>query len=326
MPGREKQRKPKASLKNTVKQRQINKVFYGSHPITPWYPSYYHEDLIGKDVVDTLYICPTCFKYTTNGPAHAAHSTGECKYEVSPRGSRCYGKDGYEIWGIDGEEDTLFAQNLSLFGKLFIENKSVCFDVGGFMYYVLVEMGQIVGYFSKEKLSWDNNNLACILVFPPFQDRGCGKMLMACSYLLSQHEGVPGGPERPLSEPGKRSYEAYWSRAIAACILSAQPLQTEIDGETTIDDTVKIQDISEKTAIGAEDVSSTLTQMRILKRNKGGALNVSKEDVRDWVKRTGTNLEPPLDIDHFSIVHSEDLSGLDTGQDASDSDVDMSDV
>lgn len=64
------------------------------------------------------------------------------------------------------------------------------------MYYILVVWGQIVGYFSKEKLSWDNNNLACILVFPPFQNRGCGKKLMAASYFLSKHEGTPGGPER----------------------------------------------------------------------------------------------------------------------------------
>ncbi|CAG8832949.1 35606_t:CDS:2, partial [Racocetra persica] len=31
---------------------------------------------------------------------------------------------------------------------------------------------QVIGYFSKEKISYDNYNLACILVFPPYQRRG----------------------------------------------------------------------------------------------------------------------------------------------------------
>ena len=46
------------------------------------------------------------------------------------------------------------------------------YDVTTFLYYLLVYTDasadrptpQVVGFFSKEKLSWDNNNLACILV------------------------------------------------------------------------------------------------------------------------------------------------------------------
>ena len=55
---------------------------------------------------------------------------------------------------------------------------------------------QVVGFFSKEKLSWDHNNLACILVFPPWQRNGLGRLLMAVSYELSRREGKVGGPER----------------------------------------------------------------------------------------------------------------------------------
>ncbi len=56
--------------------------------------------------------------------------------------------------------------------------------------------GQVVGFFSKEKLSWDNNNLACIVIFPPWQRKGLGKILMTVSYELSRAEGRMGGPER----------------------------------------------------------------------------------------------------------------------------------
>jgi len=54
----------------------------------------------------------------------------------------------------------------------------------------------VVGFFSKEKLSWDNNNLACILVFPPWQKRGFGQVLMGVSYELGRREGRLGGPEK----------------------------------------------------------------------------------------------------------------------------------
>ena len=109
----------------------------------------------------------------------------------------------------------LFCQNLSLFAKLFLENKSVCYDLTSFNYYLLVYTApttassppredqtnpqQVIGFFSKEKMSWDNNNLACILVFPPWQKKGLGKILMGVSYELSRREGRIGGPEKRKS-------------------------------------------------------------------------------------------------------------------------------
>lgn len=51
-------------------------------------------------------------------------------------------------------------------------------------------------------MSWDNNNLACILVFPPWQRQGLGRLLMGVSYELSRREGRLGGPEkREFSSP-----------------------------------------------------------------------------------------------------------------------------
>ena len=45
-------------------------------------------------------------------------------------------------------------------------------------------------------MSWDNNNLACILVFPPWQKQGLGQILMGVSYEMSKREGRLGGPEK----------------------------------------------------------------------------------------------------------------------------------
>jgi histone acetyltransferase HTATIP len=139
-----------------------------------------------------------------------------------PPGVNVYAKDNYSLYEIDGEKNKLYAQNLSLFAKLFLDTKSVFYDVTTFLYYLLVAhnpspnipntnlddettsegvgtQGQVVGFFSKEKMSWDNNNLACILVFPPWQKQGLGQLLMGASYEMSRREERLGGPEKRKS-------------------------------------------------------------------------------------------------------------------------------
>lgn len=99
----------------------------------------------------------------------------------------------------------LFCQNLCLFAKLFLDTKSVCYDTKSFRFYTLVETcpstgrQTVLGFFSKEKMSWDDYNLACILVFPPYQRRGLGKLLISFSYELSKMESTIGSPEKRLS-------------------------------------------------------------------------------------------------------------------------------
>ena len=55
----------------------------------------------------------------------------------------------------------------------------------------------MVGYFSKEKKSSEEYNLACILTLPCYQRKGYGKLMIAFSYQLSLREGKLGTPERP---------------------------------------------------------------------------------------------------------------------------------
>ena len=92
--------------------------------------------------------------------------------------------------------------------KLFLETKTLYYDVEGFTFYVLTEQDRtldlFVGYFSKvtdivyiyyqkkqklnslfftvkEKISYDNYNLACIMVLPPQQRKGYGRLLIELS-------------------------------------------------------------------------------------------------------------------------------------------------
>jgi hypothetical protein len=136
---------------------------------------------------------------------------------------------------------------------------------------------QIVGFFSKEKISWDNNNLACILIFPPWQRKGLGSLLMGISYEISRREGVLGGPEKPISDLGKKGYRRFWAGEIARWILSLRPedfsnsTTTNNDdpagggGSTTAADefVIDIDRISQATWIAPDDCLSVLREMGV---------------------------------------------------------------
>ena len=84
--------------------------------------------------------------------------------------------------------------------KLFLDHKTLYYDVAPFMFYVVTETTQkgatVVGYFSKEKNSSEGYNLACILTFPQYQRSGYGKFIISLSYEISKREGKAGSPEK----------------------------------------------------------------------------------------------------------------------------------
>ncbi|KAL5114412.1 SAS complex subunit [Pleosporales sp. CAS-2024a] len=292
----------------------VLEVVFGSLLIKPWYPSFYPESIVGRKV-ERLYVCQWCFKYSKELMAFLGHMKACPRRDTRPPGVSIYKTDSYSLYEVDGDKHKLYAQNLCLFSKLFLDTKSVFYDVTTFLYYMLVahnpspsiantglgedragQQGQVVGFFSKEKMSWDNNNLACILVFPPWQKQGLGQILMGASYEMSKREGRLGGPEKPLSDLGHLAYEHYWSVSLARAILSWPSKKA-----------VTVVDLREKTYIVPDDIIATLQTMDVLEhRKKGGAEAViNKAKVRAWAETHGVNLKNiPVDPDAFVLRDS----------------------
>ena len=180
------------------------------------------------------------------------------------------------VYELCGKAHKVYCQNLCLLAKLFLDHKTLYYDVEPFWFYVICEEtvnadgseddgevegegertgATVVGYFSKEKNSAEGYNLACILTFPQFQRSGYGKFIISLSYELSKLEGKPGSPEKPLSDLGKLSYRSYWTYVIFKQLHKTP--------------NVNIKSLSQLTGVKIEDIISTLQNLGLIKEWKG---------------------------------------------------------
>lgn len=219
--------------------------------------------------LDTLYVCEYCFKYTNQEEALAGHAL-HCEFRNHPPGRIKYKSPKYTIRRVKGFKHRLFCQCLCLFTKLFLDNKSMYFKVDHYDFYIIYEHDSTkpLGFFSKDLVSYFRNNLACILVFPPYQRRQLGTLLLDFSYTISKFEGLVSGPETPLSPFGLIGYLKYWSMKI--CWEFSE-------GELANLEKVTLENISAVTGFRINDIILTLKYMGCLGESNDVYLSVLRK-------------------------------------------------
>lgn len=205
------------------------------------------------------YVCEFCLRYMRKPQTLARHRP-QCQLRHPP-GDEIYRDGNLAVFEVDGGAQPIYCQCLCLLGKLFIDHKTLYYDVEPFLFYVLTEADadghHVVGYFSKEKHSAEGYNLACILTFPQYQRRGFGRFLIALSYALSRLEGGTGSPEKPLSDLGRISYRSYWTRAVLEALEVLPP------------DAASVEEVARLTGIRVEDCISTLKYLGLVRYVRG---------------------------------------------------------
>ncbi|VDP76329.1 unnamed protein product [Schistosoma mattheei] len=205
----------------------------------------------------------------------------KCPYSFPP-GNEIYRCKNISVFEVDGYTSRLYCQQLCLLAKLFLDHKTLYYDVEPFLFYVVTihnnatdeqenneksnhnnnndneRCFHLVGYFSKEKRSVQKYNLSC--------------------FLLSRIEGQPGSPEKPLSQLGNLSYQSYWRSKVLPFLLCSMKncklLNSTLSNHETDSDclanpvgsigfrdfVITIHEISSTTGIDPHDVASTIQQ------------------------------------------------------------------
>ncbi|MBN3295379.1 KAT5 acetyltransferase, partial [Amia calva] len=261
-----------------TRMKNIDCIELGRHRLKPWYFSPYPQELTALPI---LYLCEFCLKYLKSLKCLQRHLVRDPMMHCAAcRVLILFGTISF--FEIDGRKNKTYSQNLCLLAKCFLDHKTLYYDTDPFLFYVMTEYDtkgfHIVGYFSKEKESTEDYNVACILTLPPYQRRGYGKLLIEFSYELSKVEGKTGTPEKPLSDLGLLSYRSYWSQTILEILMD---LKSD-NGERP---QITINEISEITSVKKEDVISTLQYLNLINYYKGQYILTLSEDIVEGHER-----------------------------------------
>ena len=254
----------------------IKCIRFGDFDIDTWYQAPYPEEF--SMVPDgRLWICEFCLKYMKSRFMAQRHLL-KCKMRHPP-GDEIYRDGNICVYEVDGRKNKIYCQNLCLLAKMFLDHKTLYYDVEPFLFYVVTEgdsMGDhFVGYFSKEKRSPMNYNVSCIMTLPVRQRRGWGNFLIDISFLLSKKEGRTGSPEKPLSDLGLLSYRNYWTLAVFYYLRIAP-------------DDVTMEDISRGTAMQLEDIFYVLREQDMIVVYDGNHANSRTPATSKYRARDGT--------------------------------------
>jgi len=318
----------KASLREheeVTKVKNVSEVQIGQYRMDTWYFSPIPKEMLNSsNVVDVLYVCEFSLQFFPRKNELLRFQKKELRgrNRRHPPGNEIYRNGNLSMFEVDGLEERLYCQNLCYIAKLFLDHKTLYFDVDPFLFYVLCEVDNRgfhpVGYYSKEKYSDVGYNLACILTFPCHQRKGYGRFLIDFSYELSKKEEKVGSPEKPMSDLGQQAYKPYWTSTIIDFLLN-QSTETSMS----------IMEISKRTSIMAEDIIFTLNMLGLLKYINGvyfitaerrlleelGKKHPVKEPRVDSMKLHWTPYITDVKRDKFSIhskkpsVEEEELRG-----------------
>ncbi|KAG6614648.1 Histone acetyltransferase ESA1 [Phytophthora cinnamomi] len=174
-----------------TKVKNVRFVEMGRFRMAAWYFSPFPKEYFPDGSIDCLHFCEFCMAFFCHKRELTVHQERRvCNRH--PPGNEIYRHESLSVFEVDGAISKIYCQNLCYLAKLFLDHKTLYYDVDPFLFYIICEVDSRgfhpVGYFSKEKYSELGYNLACILTFPCHQRKGYGHFIIQFSYELSKKE------------------------------------------------------------------------------------------------------------------------------------------
>ncbi|XP_060523220.1 histone acetyltransferase KAT6A-like isoform X2 [Cylas formicarius] len=251
--------------------RNPGAIEFGKYEIQTWYSSPFPQEYAR---LPKLFLCEFCLKYTKSKAVLERHQD-KCTWRHPPA-TEIYRCGDISVFEVDGNVNKIYCQNLCLLAKLFLDHKTLYYDVEPFLFYVLTKNDKkgchLIGYFSKEKHCQQKYNVSCIMTMPQYQRQGFGRFLIEFSYLLSKEEGQPGTPEKPLSDLGRVSYHSYWKSVVL------EYLHVHRGKEITL------TDISKDTGMYCQDIALAFQLLNFISYVSTDEGGVAPAISVDWAK------------------------------------------
>ncbi len=97
-----------------------------------------------------LYFCEFCLKFFKR-KSELVHHASKCLLKHPPGDEIYRGVDGISMWEVDGTKEKQYCQSLSYVAKMFLDHKTLFYDVDVFFFYIMTKVDahgyRIVGYF-----------------------------------------------------------------------------------------------------------------------------------------------------------------------------------
>ncbi|KAK2083458.1 Histone acetyltransferase kat7 [Saguinus oedipus] len=105
-------------------------IAFGRYELDTWYHSPYPEEYawLGR-----LSMCEFCLKYMKSQTILHQHMA-KCVWKHPP-GGEIYRKGSISVFEVDGKKNKIYCQNPCLLAKLFLDHKTLYYDVEPFLYW-----------------------------------------------------------------------------------------------------------------------------------------------------------------------------------------------
>jgi len=176
-----------------TKVKNVAMLELGQYQMDTWYFSPLPKEMFRDGgLIDVLYVDEFSLNFFTRKSELLRFQAKELpKNRRHPPGNEIYRCGNLSMFEVDGFEERQYCQNLCYIAKLFLDHKTLYFDVDPFLFYVLCEVDERgyhpVGYYSKEKYSDVGYNLGKVSKLYKSVFHHCNMSSLTIPFLYSMY-------------------------------------------------------------------------------------------------------------------------------------------